>query len=264
MLNLFKIREDISRRIYITVALLAFAILFGAWTFFSVTGLVKATILPSPMAVLTYFIRSIRDGSLWSNMSISIFRILMGFFLAVVVGVPLGILCGAFRIFESFIQSICEFIRYMPVPAFIPLIMVWVGIGEEAKITVIFIGTLFQIIPMAADNVRAIPEDLINAAYTLGTGRGNVIMKVIVPAIMPKLFETMRMMIGWAWTYLIVAELVAANSGLGYAILKAQRVLKTEAIFTGILVIGILGIATDRLFALMTKKSFPWVDYGSK
>jgi NitT/TauT family transport system permease protein len=264
MLDLFRIREDINKNAYIIIAVSAFALLFGVWTFFSVTGMVKATILPSPLAVWNYFIRSIMDGSLWDNMSISVFRIVMGFLIAVVIGVPLGILCGTFRVFESFIQSICEFIRYMPVPAFIPLIMVWVGIGEEAKITVIFIGTLFQIIPMVADNVRAIPEDLLSAAYTLGAGRWPIIIRVIIPAIMPKLFETMRMMIGWAWTYLIVAELVAANSGLGYAILKAQRVLKTEAIFTGILVIGILGIATDRLFALLTKISFPWVDYGTK
>ncbi|MFA7074909.1 MAG: ABC transporter permease subunit, partial [Endomicrobiaceae bacterium] len=119
-------------------------------------------------------------------------------------------------------------------------------------------------IPMTADIVRAIPDDLINAAYTLGAGRRKTIMKVIIPAIMPRLFEMMRMMIGWAWTYLIVAELVAANSGLGYAILKAQRVLKTEAIFAGILIIGTLGVFTDKIFAYATKKIFRWVDWGSK
>jgi NitT/TauT family transport system permease protein len=262
--RLFKIREEIDRGTYIIAALTAFAILFGAWIFFSASGLVKATILPSPWAVLNYCYQSLLDGSLWANTSISVYRIVMGFLWAVFIGVPLGVLCGAFHIVESFIQSICEFIRYMPVPAFIPLIMVWVGIGEEAKIMVIFLGTLFQIIPMVADSVRAIPADLINAAYTLGAGRAYVIMKVIVPAIMPRLFEIMRMMIGWAWTYLIVAELVAANSGLGYAILKAQRVLKTEAIFAGILIIGLLGIATDRFFAWLTQRCFPWVEGGPK
>ncbi|MDR2427175.1 MAG: ABC transporter permease [Endomicrobium sp.] len=264
MQGLFKIRKDINKRAYLIAALSAFVILFGTWAFFSMSGMVKATILPTPQAVADYIFKSIADGTLWNNMSISVFRIMTGFFIAVIFGVPLGILCGTFKIFESFIQSVCEFVRYMPVPAFIPLVMVWVGIGEEAKVAVIFLGTLFQIIPMTADNVRSIPEDLINAAYTLGAGRMQVIMKVIVPAIMPKLFETMRMMVGWAWTYLVVAELVAANSGLGYAILKAQRVLKTEAIFSGILIIGILGIVTDRAFAFITKKSFRWVEWGDK
>jgi NitT/TauT family transport system permease protein len=262
--SLLRIRKDISKKAYLVSAVSAFALLFGAWAFFSMTGIVKSTILPTPGSVISYIIRSIADGTLWNNMSISVFRIMMGFAIAVIVGVPLGVLCGTFKICESFIQSLCEFIRYMPVPAFIPLIMVWVGIGEEAKIAVIFLGTLFQIIPMTADHVRSLPEDLLNAAYTLGANRTQIIMKVIVPAIMPKLFETMRMMVGWAWTYLVVAELVAANSGLGYAILKAQRVLKTEAIFAGILIIGILGIATDRAFAAITKKSFRWVDWGEK
>jgi NitT/TauT family transport system permease protein len=182
----------------------------------------------------------------------------MGFGIAVIIGVPLGLLVGTFKPVEAFIQPLCEFIRYMPVPAFVPLIMIWVGIGEEAKMAVIFIGTLFQLIPMVADNVRAIPDDLISAAYTLGCKRIGVICRIIVPAVLPRLMETLRMMIGWAWTYLVTAELVAANSGLGYSIVKAQRFLKTDAIFGGILVIGFLGLITDRVFALINKIAFPW------
>ncbi|MGE4385737.1 MAG: ABC transporter permease [Endomicrobiaceae bacterium] len=264
MPSLFRIRKDIDKKTYVFTSLSAFMLFFGIWFAISHSGIVKTTILPSPEMVVNYIIASFSDGTLQNNMGISIFRIMAGFLIAVLIGIPVGILCGAFRIFESFIQSLSEFIRYMPVPAFIPLIMVWVGIGEEAKIAVIFLGTLFQVIPMTADIVRAIPDDLINAAYTLGAGRRKTIMKVIIPAIMPRLFEMMRMMIGWAWTYLIVAELVAANSGLGYAILKAQRVLKTEAIFAGILIIGTLGVFTDKIFSYATKKIFRWVDWGSK
>ncbi|MDR1941228.1 MAG: ABC transporter permease [Endomicrobium sp.] len=264
MASLFRIRKDIDKKTYLLIALSAFALLFCIWAVVSMSGAVKATILPTPAMVLKYVIASVSNGSLQANMGISIFRIMAGFLTAVLIGIPLGILCGAFKVFESFIQSLCEFIRYMPVPAFIPLIMVWIGIGETAKVAVIFLGTLFQVIPMTADIVRSIPEDLINAAYTLGANRRQTVLKVIIPAIMPKLFEMMRMMIGWAWTYLIVSELVAANSGLGYSILKAQRVLKTEAIFAGILIIGILGVLTDRVFAYITKKMFRWVDWGSK
>jgi NitT/TauT family transport system permease protein len=264
MNGLFNIRKDIGKRAYIISSSSAFIMLFAAWGFLSIGGFVKASILPSPVSVAGYIIRSISDGSLWNNASVSVMRIMAGFALAIIVGTPLGILCGTFKICESFIQSLCEFIRYMPVPAFIPLIMVWVGIGESAKIAVIFLGTLFQVIPMTADAVRALPDDLLNAAYTLGANRTQTVMKTIIPGIMPRIFEIMRMMAGWAWTYLIVAELVAASSGLGFSILKAQRVLKTEAIFAGILIIGILGIITDRAFAVITKKTFRWVEWGNK
>lgn len=138
--------------------------------------------------------------------------------------------------------------------------MVWVGIGENAKVAVILLGILFQLIPMVADNVKSVPSNLINAAYTLGGKSSTVIFKVIIPAMLPKLMESLRMIMGWAWTYLVVAELVAANSGLGYNILKAQRFLDTSSIFMGILVIGLLGLITDRLFGLLNKVLFRWVE----
>lgn len=244
------------------IAAISFVILFGAWTILSVFGLVNKSFLPTPMAVIQAFINTMKDGTLFSDMYISVFRIFMGFIIAVIIGVPLGILTGTFKACEAFIQPVAEFIRYMPVPAFIPLIMVWTGIGETAKITVIFIGTLFQLIPMVADNIKSVHDDLVNAGYTLGASRRQVIFKILIPGMMPKLMDTLRMMMGWAWTYLVVAEIVAANSGLGYSILKAQRFLKTDVIFMGILVIGILGLITDRTFAWINKKLFKWAEGG--
>ena len=160
------------------------------------------------------------------------------------------------------IRPICEFVRYMPVPAFVPLIMVWVGIGERAKITVIFIGTFYQLVLLVADDAMSVPDDLLNAGYTLGTDSKMTIFKILIPAMMPRLMETLRMMIGWAWTYLVSAELVAASTGLGYTILKSQRFLKTDAIFGGIILIGLLGLITDRIFAFVNKKLFHWAEGG--
>ena len=188
----------------------------------------------------------------------------MGFFYASVLGIVLGIAAGCFKHFEAAIQPLVEFLRYLPVPAFVPLIMVWVGIGESAKISVIFIGTLFQLIPMVADDIRSVNDDYLNAAYTLGARRRTVIFKVLIPGMLPRLFDTLRMMMGWAWTYLVVAELVAANSGLGYKILKAQRYLRTGTIFEGILIIGLLGLILDRLFGAVGKKLFAWSEGGAK
>ncbi len=262
MKKLLLIRKNLDKRTYLIIAAISFVILFGAWTILSVFGLVNKSFLPTPVAVIQSFINTMKDGTLITDMYISIFRIFMGFIIAVIIGVPLGILTGTFKSCEAFIQPVTEFIRYMPVPAFIPLIMVWVGIGEGAKITVIFVGTLFQLIPMVADNIRSVQDDLVNAGYTLGANRRQVIFKILIPAMMPKLMDTLRMMMGWAWTYLVVAEIVAANSGLGYSILKAQRFLKTDVIFMGILVIGILGLITDRTFAWINKKLFKWVEGG--
>lgn len=262
MKRLLLIRKNLDKRTYLLIAAISFVILFGAWTILSVFGLVNKSFLPTPVAVIQSFITTMKDGTLLTDMYISIFRIFMGFIIAVIIGVPLGILTGTFKSCEAFIQPVTEFIRYMPVPAFIPLIMVWVGIGEGAKITVIFVGTLFQLIPMVADNIRSVQDDLVNAGYTLGATRKQVIFKILIPGMMPKLMDTLRMMMGWAWTYLVVAEIVAANSGLGYSILKAQRFLKTDVIFMGILVIGILGLITDRVFAWINKKLFKWAEGG--
>lgn len=262
MKSFIKIRGDIGRKCYISGTILSFTCILFLWYLLSANSIVDKTFLPLPTDVVSNFIGSIKDYSLITNMEISIFRISVGFLLAAVIGVPLGILVGSFKIIESVVQPFTEFARYMPVPAFVPLIMVWVGIGEEAKIAVIFIGTLFQLVLMAADNVRSVPDDILNAAYTLGASKRQVLLKILIPHMMPKLMDTLRLMIGWAWTYLVVAELVAANSGLGYSILKAQRFLKTDAIFSGLLVIGLLGLITDRLFALLNKSIFSWAEGG--
>lgn len=260
MNGLFRIRARIGWKLYYALVVGIFAAVLVAWTIAAESGVVSPIFLPPPRKVAAYLITAFSTGSIWGDIGISCFRVFAGFLLAIILGVPLGILAGTFKFTEALIQPLTEFLRYMPVPAFVPLIMVWCGIGESAKVAVIFLGTLFQIIPMMADNVRAVPEDLLSAAYTLGADQKTVVRKVLLPAIAPRMMNTLRIMLGWAWTYLTVAELVAANSGLGYSILKAQRFLRTDQIFGGILVIGLLGLLCDRLFALATRKFFPWAE----
>lgn len=256
----FRLRKEISKKRFIISACLTFLVIFSAWHLACASGGVKELFLPSPMKVFDDIIEGARDGSLWVNMRYSIFRVTMGFVLSVVLGVPLGILAGSFRQLESVIAPICEFVRYMPVPAFVPLVMVWCGIGENAKIMIVFLGCFFQLVLMIADDARNVPDDLLSSSYTLGTKRWTTITKVLIPAMAPQMMQTLKMMIGWGWTYLTVSELVASSSGLGYSILKAQRFLRTESIFSGILIIGLLGLITDRIFAFVIKKSFPWAE----
>ena len=260
MKSIMKIRKNINKNIYTAIAISSFIILLLVWLIATESGLIENTFLPSPIEVLTRLIKDFSSGDIWPDMGISIYRIMSGFILAIVLGIPVGILIGSYKIFEAFFQPIMEFIRYMPVPAFVPLVMMWVGIGESAKTIVIFLGVFFQLILMVADDVRLVPDDLLKASYTLGATQKQVLLRVIVPAVMPRLMDTLRILLGWAWTYVTVAELVAASSGLGYRILKAQRFILTDSVLSGILVIGLLGLISDRIFGFVNKKLFPWRD----
>jgi ABC-type nitrate/sulfonate/bicarbonate transport system, permease component len=263
MKNDFRLRQDICKQTYFLITAATFIFIIGCWIMVTTSGMVKPMFLPQLSSVFANIFEGIKDTSLCENAAISIYRITMGFLAAAALGIPLGILCGSFKKVEAVISPLCEFIRYMPVPAFVPLVMVWAGIDETAKIIVVFIGTFFQMALMIADDARAVSEDLLSASYTLGTKRWSTIFKVLIPAMGPRIMLTLRITIGWAWTYLVVAELVASNSGLGYTILRAQRFFNTDAIFAGILIIGILGLITDRLFAIAIKKMFPWDERSS-
>lgn len=260
--KLFKIREDIPKTWYLIGIITAFLSLLLIWSTLSWLNIVSDVFLPTPFTVVAAFFESISSTDFWGHIGISVYRVFMGFLLACLIGIPLGIIAGTFKFAESAVLPLTEFIRYMPAAAFIPLIMVWAGIGESAKIMVIFIGCFFQLVLMVADDTLRINRDLLSASYTLGATRKQVIFRVIIPALLPKLMSTMRLIMGWAWTYLVVAELVAANSGLGYTIMKAQRFLDTELIFVGILVIGLLGLIIDRCFAIASKKLFSWAEGG--
>ncbi|MCK9171205.1 MAG: ABC transporter permease [Treponema sp.] len=254
----FQLRKDITKQQYVVSAVMTFVLILVIWLLLCKSGKIKPIFLPHPVKVVRDIIQGAADGSLWMNIGYSVFRITMGFLISVAIGVPLGILAGSFKPLEAVISPVCEFVRYMPVPAFVPLVMVWCGIGEWAKIIIVFLGCFFQLVLMIADDTRSVPDDLLASSYTLGTRRWTTITKVLIPAAAPRMMLTLRMMIGWGWTYLTVAELVASSSGLGYSILKAERFLHTESIFSGILVIGTLGLITDRLFAFAIKRLFPW------
>jgi NitT/TauT family transport system permease protein len=255
--KVWNIFSDIAPGLYTSVAIGSFVLVLAIWTAASYGGMVNPTFLPKPSLVFTQFFSLLNEKIYWHHIGISVFRVLAGFLLACVIGIPLGIFAGTFRVAEAFIEPMSEFIRYMPAVAFIPLI--WAGIGEWAKILVIFIGCFFQLVLMVAADTRKVPVDLVQAAYTLGANRRRVIDTIIIPALGPHLMTTLRLTLGWAWTYLVVAELVAVNSGLGYAIMKAQRFLNTDQIFVGIIIIGLLGLLSDRLFSFANKRFFPWL-----
>jgi NitT/TauT family transport system permease protein len=258
--GLFRLGDEIPRSAYTAIAAASFIIPLIAWFVCSARGWVSPLILPMPMAVVEAFHRLWANGTLLPDIQISVYRISMGFLLSAVIAIPMGIFMGAYKSVEAAHEPFVGFIRYVPVPALIPLVMVIAGLDEPAKILLIFLGTYFQMVLIVADVTRQVPRDLINAARTLGAKRWQLLFSVLVPATLPGLLDTCRTMIGWAWTYLVIAEVVAANTGLGYRILKAQRFLRTDEIFVGILTLGILGLLTDLAFKLLQPRLLPWAE----
>ena len=230
-----------------------------AWAWLSASGLIDPIFLPGPVQVFTRLLSWLVEDDLWGDTVISMYRVMAGFALSAVLALPLGLLIGAFKPVEAVLEPLTDFIRYMPAVAFIPLVMLWLGIGESAKISIIFIGTFFQMVLMVAENVRLVPSAQIEAAQTMGATRGEIIKLVLLQSAKPAILDTLRLTMGWAWTYLVVAELVAANSGLGYSILKAQRFLKTDTIFGGIILIGLIGLLMDQAFRWLHRRSVPWL-----
>ncbi len=258
--GLFQLGTDIPRGAYLAIAAASFLLPIAAWCFLSYTGRSNALILPTPTHMFQAGVEMYRDGDLLPDIKISITRIGIGFLLSAVLAIPLGILMGAYKCAEAAHEPFVGFVRYVPVPALIPLVMVIAGIDEPAKILLIFLGTYFQMVLVVADVTRQVPKDLLNAARTLGSSRLQVLFNVLLPATLPGLLDTCRTMIGWAWTYLVIAEVVATSSGLGYSIMKAQRFSRADEIFVGIFILGFLGLATDMVFKILQPRLLPWAE----
>ena len=257
--SLWQIRSAIDPRQYWLLALFGLVAPLVAWLVASHLDGTDKVFLPGPADVLTRIWSWVTDDDLAADVAISTWRVVAGWALSAAIALPLGLFIGSYRAMQALLEPLTDFIRYMPAVAFIPLVMLWVGIDEGSKIAIIFIGTFFQMVLMVAEDVRRVPLAQIEAAQTMGATRSEILEKVIVPSAKPALLDTLRVTMGWAWTYLVVAELVAANSGLGYAVLKAQRFLQTDKIFAGILLIGLIGLVIDQGFRLVHRKAFPYL-----
>jgi NitT/TauT family transport system permease protein len=195
-----------------------------------------------------------------SDIRISVLRILTGFLVSVAVALPIGILMGCFKSVDALLSPFTSFVRYLPVPALLPFCILWFGIGEVEKVIVVFLGVFFQLILMVADIVRRVPNELLEISYTLGAGTRQAIWRVILPHSSPDIVDSLRITMGWAWGWLILAELVGASQGIGFMILKSQRYLLNANMIFGLLVLGALGVLTDLLLVALSKIIFKWVE----
>ena len=238
---------------------IAFFVLFVAgWAYATLGGHVSPTFLADPMTMLGDGWTLLTRFGFLGDIGVTVWRVVGGFVMAAIVAVPLGILMGAYKPIEAFLEPFVSFARYLPASAFVPLLILWAGIGETQKLLVIFIGSVFQIVLMVSVAVGQTRRDLVEAAYTLGAGDGGVVRRVLIPANAPEIAEILRLVLGWAWTYVIVAEFIGSSSGIGHMIIESQSLMATGQIIFGIIVIGLIGLVSDFAFKALNRALFRW------
>jgi NitT/TauT family transport system permease protein len=256
----FALGGRISARRYLAIAAIVFAAVALAWWGVTAAGLVLPLFLPSPAQVASRLSELWASGQLASDTGISIYRITIGFLISTAFALPIGVLIGSYRDWEAAIEPFVDFIRYMPVVAFVPLTILWAGPTDLQKFLIIWIGTFFQQVLLVMDNVKSVPRDFVNLGRTLELSEWRILERIVVPSALPAIWDSMRISLGWAWTWLVVAELVAATSGLGYRITTAQRFFQTDLIFGYLLLLGMLGLATDQGMKYLGRRFFRYLE----
>ncbi|MFI7544323.1 ABC transporter permease [Actinoplanes sp. NPDC049599] len=257
--RLWALRAPVSRRARAVLMVCSVLVPLVAWVAVAATGAVQEAFLPSPAAVLAAGWEMARSGQLAADTWASGQRILIGFGLAVVVSVPVGLVMGGFPAGQALFEPIVGLLRYLPASAFIPLLTIWLGIGEPSKWMLLFIGTVFFNTLMTADAVRQVPRALIDVSYTLGARRGEVLRKVVVPHALPGMIDAVRVNAAAAWNFVVVAELINSTEGLGYRIARSQRFLASDRIFAVLIVIAVLGLTIDILLRMLRDRIGRWV-----
>ena len=254
--------EPVAPRTRAVLGVAFFVVFVAAWAALTFGGFVSKTFLADPLTMLRSGWTLLAQMGFAHDIVMTVWRVLGGFVIAAAVALPLGVAMGAYKPVEAFFEPFVSFARYLPASAFIPLLILWAGIGETQKLAIIFIGSFFNLVLMIAVAVGNTRRDLVEAAYTLGVGDGGLIRRVLVPNAAPGIAEILRMVLGWAWTYVIVAELIGASSGIGHMITDSQALLATDQIIFGIIVIGLIGLASDLLFKAANRRLFPWAQLG--
>lgn len=254
----WRLSEDIPRPLTMVLMGLSIAVPFGLWWLVASLGIVNDKFLPSPVQVAQALGRLWQEGFLLEDTAASVFRVTAGFLLAAAVSVPVGIAMGAFASIRALAEPIIGVVRYMPAPAFIPLLVIYLGLGEAPKVALIFIGTVFFNVLMIMDAVKFVPKDLLETTYTLGGRRRQALLQVITPYVLPNIIDIFRVNIAASWNLVVVAELVAAETGLGRRIALAQKFFNTDEIFACLIVLGVIGFTLDLSLRYLMRLTCRW------
>lgn len=258
--RLFEFNQSISTTNSFWLALLAWVVFFGIWEIAVLLKLMNAILLPGPLTVISSFAGLFSEKDYLNDIFTSLYRVLGSFALACLLAIPLGILMGTFRRVEAFFNPLVSAFRYLPAPSFIPLLLMWFGAGEGQKLALLFLGVVWFLVTLIMDHAKSVPSDFINTALTLGGNRTQILRTVIVPALLPNILTAMRQMLAVSWTYLVIAEIVAADSGIGAMMMRAKRFIHIDEIMAGIITIGILGLFLDMLLRWAHRTFFQYLE----
>jgi len=254
----WQVREDIPVRWRWILGAASFVVPLLVWYALAASGSVNPIFLPSPLEVVRAAPRMITEGGLLQDTWVSSRRVLLGFGAAVAISVPLGLAMGTFRSVQALFEPVISFIRYAPATAFTSLFLIWLGLDEAPKVSLIIWGTVFFNTLMTANIVWSVPSELIKVSFTLGANSWTVFRKVIFPYAIPGMIDAMRVNVAAAWNLIVVAELFAATEGLGFRIVRAQKFLQTDQIFVVLLTIGLIGLASDLALRMLRDRLAPW------
>lgn len=259
-------RRSATRTIPVAViSALTVAVIIGLWSLASAYGLVSPVFLPSPRQVViaTYnlIVKGFVDATLAEHVGASLYRIFGALLASVVIGIPVGLAIATSRVGRGILDPVVEFLRPLPPLAYLPLVIIWVGIGEASKITVIALSMLPSIILSTSAGVRAVSKDHLNAARSLGATRQQLLQHVVLPSAVPSILTGVRIALGAGWTTLVAAELVAATSGIGFMIQSAGQFLVTDIVIAGIVVIGLIAILFENVARLIERRLVPWASH---
>lgn len=235
-----------------------FLAVLSAWQLLASLGMINSFLLPPPIRLLSAAYELLRDGSLIQHILASLQRVVVGFLLAALVGMTLGILLGWSRVLSDLLRPVVESIRPIPPIAWTPIAILWFGVGNAPSYFLVFIGAVFPVFVNAFAAVRNIDRTQINAALCLGAGPSLLIRDVLIPASLPIIFPGLRIALGIGWMCVVTAELIAAQSGLGYMIQQNRVLLQTQNVVVGMIVIGIIGFAMSGVMSTVEQRVVPW------
>jgi len=255
-----RFKSPISQRATLCLGIAVWVLFFGLWEMAVFFGWVNVVFMPPPQKVVTALYSLFVHDAFLVDVGVSVYRIVVSFAIACLVAIPLGILMGSFKAIEAFFNPLVSAWRYLPAPAFIPLLLMWFGTGDTQKIALLFLGVIWFLITLIMDHVKSVRTELIETSVTLGGNRWQVLWTVVIPASMPNIVVAMRQMLAVSWTYLVIAEIVAATNGIGAMMMRARRFMHVDNIMAGILIIGLLGLLFDLLFRLTYRWLFPYIN----
>lgn len=254
----FGFRRPMTRRAAILVGFGTSLLVLAAWELGGRAGWINVAFLPTPLTILSTLWDMTASQDLLTNAGVSIARVWGAFLVAAIMAIPIGILMSGYPVLGAALEPLIDFVRYLPVPALVPLSIIWFGVGEETKLFLLWLGTFFQLVLLVADDMRRVPHEYFEIAATLGATPAQSMRDVALRHMLPSLTDNLRITLGWCWTYLIVAEIVAADSGMGFVIWAARRYGQTSQVMAGVVLIGLIGLATDQILRQLRRRLFAY------